>query len=468
MEINLSELMNLQPKQEEAIETLLNPDCKYLLYGGAMAGGKSYLLRWAALYYLLWIAKEYGIKNVAVGLFSEDYPTLKDRQISKIIREFPAYLGDLRESRDEGFAFFVKPQFGGGTILLRNLDDPSKYMSTEFCGEFVDELTRNEEQTFQDLRNRLRWPGIQDVKFMGSTNPGGVGHGWVRKYFIDQSTDDPEQSRFKYIHASAYDNKFISPTYIKQLESLPEAKRKAYLDGSWDVFEGQIYVEFDRQLHTMKPFTPKDDLSLVGGMDWGYSAPAVVLLGVFIPQKTEAGVKFNRLIIYREIDGQEKTPKAWSEIYNRVPKFDQHKIYGDPAMFNKLQDSSFGIADQFKREGIYNINKATNNHLNKIINVHNWLSIAPDGLPYMIFTENCRNIIRTLPEATYDEHNIEDVDRNWRDDHWHDALSYLLSMLKWIDAKAGSIGKKDDYHVIKPKLKRPLDKLDLDLFAKAK
>src|SRR3990167_4628617 len=145
--MNIKELMQLQPKQKTALDQLLNPQCKYLLYGGAMAGGKSYLLRWAALYYSLWLSLEFNVRDIPVGLFSEDYPTLKDRQISRIVREFPPYLGELRDSHDEGFAFFINSQYGGGRILLRNLDDPSKYMSSEFAGVFVEELTRNEEQT---------------------------------------------------------------------------------------------------------------------------------------------------------------------------------------------------------------------------------------------------------------------------------------------------------------------------------
>src|SRR3990167_7144103 len=184
--MNIKELMQLQPKQKTALDQLLNPQCKYLLYGGAMAGGKSYLLRWAALYYSLWLSLEFNVRDIPIGLFSEDYPTLKDRQISRIVREFPPWIGELKDDKTDGLAFHIKKKYGSGNILLRNLDDPSKYMSTEFAGEFVEELTRNPEQTFRDLRNRLRYPGIDDVKFMVATNPGGIGHEWVKRYFIDK------------------------------------------------------------------------------------------------------------------------------------------------------------------------------------------------------------------------------------------------------------------------------------------
>jgi phage terminase large subunit len=437
--VSMKELMKLQSKQQTALDTLFDPKCKYLLYGGAMAGGKSYLLRWAALYYCLWIAQTYGIKGVPVGLFSEDYPTLKDRQISRIVREFPPYLGELKESKEEGFAFFLKEHYGGGRILLRNLDDPSKYMSSEFAGIFVDELTRNSEQTFQDLRNRLRYPGIDQVKFMGASNPGGVGHGWVRKFFIDKSAyGDPEKERFFYVHANAYDNKFISVDYIHQLESLPLKKRKAYLEGNWDIFEGQVFMEFDREKHVINPIVPRDAYSLVGGLDWGYSAPAVLLLGALYPIEVD-GKKFSRLIIYKEVDGIEMTPEAWAKKWKEtIPEFLRVKIWGDPAMFNKLQDSSFSIADQFRREGVY-VRKSTNNRLNGITTIHNWLGQAPDGLPFLQITDTCRSLIKTLPEAMYDDTVEEDVEHNWSEDHWYDSLRYLTAMLKWVDTKVGGV-----------------------------
>jgi hypothetical protein len=441
--------MNLQPKQQEALDLLFNPQTKYLLYGGAMAGGKSYLLRWAALYYALWCSHKYNIKGLPVGLFSEDYPTLKDRQISRIQREFPPYLGELKEDKNEGYAFFIREEYGGARILLRNLDDPSKYMSSEFAGEFVEELTRTPETTFQDLRNRLRFPGVLDVKFMGASNPGGVGHGWVRKFFVDKLADDPEQKRFSYVHANAYDNKYINPDYIKQLEALPLKKRKAYLEGSWDIFEGQVFMEFSRDIHVINPLIPKPEYARVAGIDWGYAAPTVLLVGAIFPQDYQ-GIKFSRLVLYREIDGIETTPEKWAIIFKRdMPEFSRIKFYGDPAMFNKLQDATFSIADQFRKDGVY-VQKGSHNRLQNVESIHNWLSLAPDGEPYLKITDNCRHLIKTIPEAMYDENLEEQIDNDWAEDHWVDALSYLVSMLKWTNVKSGQFGFKDN-NLLHPK-----------------
>jgi len=66
----------------------------------------------------------FGIKHACVGLFCEDYPTLRDRQLSKIKYEFPRWLGRMKDTQEEGLVFQLKDEYGGGFIALRNLDDP--------------------------------------------------------------------------------------------------------------------------------------------------------------------------------------------------------------------------------------------------------------------------------------------------------------------------------------------------------
>ena len=106
---------------------------------------------------------------------------------------------------------------------------------------------------------------------LGATNPGGIGHGWNKRNFVDHAALDDERERYAYISATVYDNKYQAATYIKQLESLTEKEKKMYLFGSWDVFSGQFFDEWNEKVHTCNPFIPDPKAMIVGGMDWSRS-----------------------------------------------------------------------------------------------------------------------------------------------------------------------------------------------------
>ncbi len=249
--IAIATLCHFTNKQKEASRMVKRH--KYLLYGGAMGGGKSYFLRWKLVRILLAFAARRHL-NVTVGLFCEDYPALKDRHLSKVRYEFPAWLGEYN-STDHNFVLY--PEFGGGVIAFRNLDDVSKYQSSEFAVIAVDELTKNTEDDFTFLRTRLRWPGISDTRFIGATNPGGKGHLWVKKLWIDKTFADyeREQDQFVYVQALLKDNPYINdPAYLRSLESLPDEKRRAFVEGDWDLYEGQFFAEWNKKVHVIMPF----------------------------------------------------------------------------------------------------------------------------------------------------------------------------------------------------------------------
>ena len=221
-----------------------------------------------------------GHRGVRVGLFSENYPTLKDRQVTKIKAEFPNWLGELKATKDEGLGFYLRERFGGGAILLRNLDDTSKYQSAEFAGVAVEELTKNATvDVFDVLRGSLRWPGITDTFFWGATNPGSAGHLWVKALWIERDYTGeyerllPLAHQFCFIKSLPTDNRHLTKEYWEELDSLPLNLRKAWVEGSWDHFVGMAFAEWDRDVHVAE-YEPErgPDRGLYrwsAGGDWG-------------------------------------------------------------------------------------------------------------------------------------------------------------------------------------------------------
>lgn len=248
-EVKFSDLTKFFPKQQEALDAAKR--FKFTLFGGSVGSGKSYWIRWSVVWFLMNYYSKYGIEGIRAGIFCEDYPSLNDRHLTKIKFEFPEWLGTYNESKKE---FTLHKRWGSGIIAFRNLDDPAKYLSVEFAVIAIDEINRNPKTTFDMLRSRHRWPGIKDVKFIAACNP--LGEAWVKNMWVKRlfPPEESEQYEFVYVPALPTDNPHLDQSYYKSLESLPEAQRKAYLEGNWDAFDegmdekGYIRLVTDREL----------------------------------------------------------------------------------------------------------------------------------------------------------------------------------------------------------------------------
>jgi len=441
-EICWSTLTHFNDKQleaEQAVKTF-----KYILYGGAMGGGKSYWLRWMAVKLLLQFFQKYNLKGVRVGLFCEDFPSLNDRHISKMNYELPVWLGQLNKGDKE---YVLRPEYGSGVIALRNLDDPSKYASSEFASILVDELTRDRQEVFNFLRTRMRWPGISDTKFLSGTNPGGIGHAWVKKIFIDREFEstEKEQDKFKYIIATAYDNRANLPeTYFDQLQGLPDEMRRAYLEGDWNLFEGQYFSEWRDHVHVVSPFPVPKTWRRFGAYDHGRAKPACF--------KWYAIDYDGNVWVYRELYvNQEDGSPRWeaNQIASEVTRITKEAnevleyVVVDSAIFTRTGTDK-SIAEIFKDNGVGNstsipvmIPSDKSGTSQKQGRLHGWtimhqyLFHDEHTLPKIRYFSTCVDSIRTIPSLVYNpigKGNPEDLDSDG-EDHAADVDRYFLRTL---------------------------------------
>lgn len=261
-------------------------------------------------------------------------------------------------------------------------------------------------------------------------------------------------------HFTSYDNmtwpdgSFERETFVKYIDQQKkEAEEKGdliffnqeYL-ASFQQAAGTVFKEFSKRLHVIPPVSPVDEGDINLSMDWGYSENSAFSCHAHKTLKTVYdGQTFNRIVTFKEWYGNLKSPEEWAEIIMsdlRELGMSPKKGYTDPAMHNTQTDGSISISklmmDYWKKHGFScQLIRANNNRIARVATTHNWLKIAPDGLPYWEITENNKNLIRTLPILVYDKHKREDVDTSQEDHAWDDT-SYNLVMNHFTQVKPGS------------------------------
>ena len=436
----ISEAKYLGKKEMRCIQ-VDNDDGMYLAGEQFIPTHNSYFIRWKMIKLLIHWFNIYDFRGIEVGIFCEDYPTLKDRQLSKIVKEFPEWIGVLHDDhKAHGKCFILADEYGGGIIKFRNLDDASKYQSAEFAAIGVDELTKNPLEVFLDLKHRLRWPGIEDTRFFAGTNPGGLGHSWVRKLWLDRDFSEEELAEadeYIYVPAKAEDNPHLAHSYLKQLDTLPEDMRRALRDGDWDIFKGQFFPNWRRETHTYEPFAiPKEWKRIIGG-DYGYAAPSAVYWAAISPDDV--------VYVYRELYKPGLTyEQLCKEIVAMTPDDEQIAYWVfDPAIWARSGASSTAMSGA-------DIIEQTYRRLMKDSGKHSFLRLMKGNndriLGAGVFRERlksrllangetasglqvsrvCTNAIREIPSLVYDKNRIEDCDTHGSD-HGYDAIRYILN-----------------------------------------
>ena len=418
------------PKQKQ----FLKSTTRFVAFGGARGGGKSWVVRYKAV----GMACRYaGIKILIVR---RTYPELLNNHInplkSCIQRELAAY-----NVQEKIFRFV-----NGSTISFgycNHESDLQRYQGAEYDIIFLDEATQLTEKMFKDISVCCRGVNGFPKRVYCTCNPGGRGHGWVKRLFVERRFLDNENPvDYSFIQSLVYDNEILlekDPDYLKTLEALPAAQRRAWLEGDWNIFEGQVFEEFrdnpehylDRRMtHVIEPFDIPAHWNIYRSYDFGYSKPFSM---AWWAVDTD-GVMYRILECYGCPD-QDKEPNTgvkWTpqqqfekfrEIERQHPYLRNRNIQGvaDPAIWKS--ESGESVAETAARKGIY-FAKGDNSRIAGLMQMHYRLQFDENGYPMMYIFKNCRAFIRTLPLLCYSETTPEDIDTD-QEDHVYDESRYM-------------------------------------------
>ncbi len=400
---------------------------KYICYGGARGGGKSYVSRIK----MILLALNYS--GIQILLLRRTLKELRENhvlQFQKLLRGIATYKDSTKE--------FIFPN--GSRIVLGYCDnekDVLQYQGQAYEVIVLEEATMFTEFQFQSLTESNRMSGNLKVHFIPrmyfTCNPGGVGHAWVKRLFIDKDykeTENPED--YLFIPAQVFENKYLmenDPQYVKTLENLPDDRKQAMLYGNWDVFDGQFFREFNRNIHVIEPFTIPEEWNRYIAIDYGLDMFAVLFIAIDTKGKA---------YVYNEIYKSNLIVSEARQILKSCMRDKKYKnIYAPPDLWNRNRDTGKSTFELFYEGGLM-FTEASNNRVAGWLNVKEWLKVKKvrdeqtgklkKESNLKIFS-NCTNLIRCLPQLQYDDKNPNDVATEPHElTHITDALRYFCTM----------------------------------------
>ena len=419
------------PPPSEKQKRFFMSKARFVGYGGARGGGKS----WAMRTKLVLLCFRYaGLKCL---LLRRTLPELKENHLNPLL----AMLGESVSYKASDRVF----EFPNGSCLKLGYCDKEadiyRYQGQEFDVIGVEECTHFswEQISFLMTANRTTRADFSPRMFF-TGNPGGVGHTWFRRLFVKRIYQKGERKEdYEFIPATVDDNKILmerNPEYVTVLDALPEKLRRAHRYGDWDVFDGQFFEEFRddpegygsrRFSHVIKPFTPPRDWRCMRSFDFGYAKP--FSCGWWV--QDHDGRVYRILELYgctgSANEGVKWTPdKIFSEIHRvecEHPYLKGRTIHGvaDPSIW----DSSRGeaIVETAAKHGVY-FSPGDNKRIPGWMQMHYRMAFDANGYPLMYVFENCEAFRRTIPLLCFSKTNPEDLDTDG-EDHVADEVRYL-------------------------------------------
>lgn len=440
------QLVLTQPTEKQAM--FLASKAKHVGYGGARGGGKSHIVRDKAKRLCL---RYPGIKVLIVR---RTMPELRSNHINVLKKDIPVSIA--RYNQAERTFFWAN----GSTIKCDYCDNDGHLMHFQGCEYdviFLEEATNLLQSWIEAIVVCCRGVNNFPKRIYYTFNPGGPSHGYLKRLFIDRKfQNDENPDDYIFIQAKVTDNVFLmesQPGYISFLKNLPPKLRAAWLDGCWDVFEGQFFEEFrtepdkkkcieagipleqakaeGRWTHVIKPLDlnagNRRGWKIYRSYDFGYAKPFSCAWWAI----DYDGTMYRILELY----GCTKTPNEgvkWTpdrqfeeiaKVERQHPWLKGRNIQGvaDPAIWDKSRGES--IADTASKYGVY-FTPGDHERIAGWMQCHYRLQFDENGFARCYIFEGCEGFIRTIPLMMYDEHKVEDLDTSM-EDHIADEWRYM-------------------------------------------
>lgn len=446
-------LPRLQPKQMEFAQDRH----KHVGFGGARGGGKSFALRVIATLMCL------KYSGIVVMIIRRTFPELKANHIRPFKKMLRLGMKGNPIKYNDAEKVITFPN--GSLILFRYCDndnDADRFQGTEADVIMFDEATLLREEWIVKIRACLR--GVNDFphRFYYTMNPNGESMPYFKRLFIDRRfTDGENPDDYSFIQSLVTDNLALmkkDPTYVQVLESLPPKIRKAWLEGSWDTFEGLFFDEWREDpspsilqehnityedakthglwCHVIKPFDIPQSWKIVRGYDWGFGRPFSV--GWYaVPEVDD---KREAVPIYRilELYGCTDTPNEGVRWTNRQQMDEIQRIerehpwlkgrkiigYADPSIWDGSHDTDgISCAEEAEKHGLW-FEKGNNERIAGWMQVRERMMFDENGRALFYVFENCKQFIRCVPLMLHDKHKVEDLDTTL-EDHCLDECRYV-------------------------------------------
>ena len=432
--------------QEVIFQPNPGPQTKFLsaseqevLYGGAAGGGKSYAM----------------IADPVRYLNNPNARMLLVRRSTEELRELISVSKQLYPKAIPGIKFMERDKTwvapSGATLWMSYLDrddDVMRYQGQAFNWIGFDELTQwPTPYAWNYMRSRLRATKASGLPlYMRATsNPGGPGHVWVKKTFIDPSqpgkpfwATDEEGSvitwpkghsregeplfKRRFIPATLFDNPYLSDDgmYEANLLSLPEHQRRQLLQGDWDINEGAAFPEFNRKIHVVDPYDIPSNWARFRAADYGYGSYTGVLWFAVVPGSEQ-------LVVYRELYVSKVTATDLADMILEI-EAGENVRYGvlDSSLWHNRGDTGPSLAEQMIIRGCRwrPADRSKGSRVAGKNEIHRRLQVDEfTEEPRLVIFGNCMNLISQLPSLPLSKNNPEDVDTH-AEDHLYDALRY--------------------------------------------